>query len=55
MYLKQSDRATPPLPLSQRKRDLLSHFEANDDELDRWRQFNVAYHSRSLWRPLNYV
>src|ERR1035438_463 len=44
MYLKQSDRATPPLPLSQRKRDLLSHFEANGDELDRWRRFNAAYH-----------
>ena len=44
MYLKQSD-ATASLQLSsQRKRDLLDHFEANGDELDRWREFNVAYH-----------
>src|SRR3981081_4666405 len=44
MYLKQSD-ATASLQLSsQRKRDLLDHFEKNGDELDRWREFNVAYH-----------
>src|SRR5216684_3992926 len=44
MYLKQSD-ATASLQLSsQRKRDLLDHFEANRDELDRWREFNAAYH-----------
>ena len=44
MYLKQSD-ATAPLQLSsQRKRDLLDHYEANVDELDRWREFNAAYH-----------
>ncbi len=44
MYLKQSDAtASPQLP-SQRKRDLLDHFEANGDELDRWRKFNAAYH-----------
>src|SRR5260221_8160289 len=44
MYLKQSD-ATASLQLSsRRKRDLLDHFEANGDELDRWREFNVAYH-----------
>ena len=29
---------------SQRKRDLLDHFETNGDELDRWREFNAAYH-----------
>src|ERR1035437_4893614 len=29
---------------NQRKRDLLDHFEANGDELDRWRKFNAAYH-----------
>ena len=29
---------------SQRKRDLLDHFEANSDELERWREFNTAYH-----------
>ena len=29
---------------SQRKRDLLDHFEGNSDELDRWREFNAAYH-----------
>ena len=44
MYLKQSD-ATASLQLSsQRKRGLLDHFEANGDELDRWREFNAAYH-----------
>jgi ubiquinone/menaquinone biosynthesis C-methylase UbiE len=44
MYLRQSD-ATASLHLSsQRKRDLLEHYEANVDELDRWRQFNTAYH-----------
>jgi SAM-dependent methyltransferase len=30
--------------LNRRKRDLLDHFEANADELDRWRAFNAAYH-----------
>src|SRR6187402_3925794 len=29
---------------SQRKRDLLDHFEGNSEELDRWREFNAAYH-----------
>ena len=29
---------------SQRKRDLLEHFEGNSEELDRWREFNAAYH-----------
>ena len=44
MYLKQSD-ATASLQLSsQRKRDLLDHYESNGDELDRWRAFNAAYH-----------
>jgi ubiquinone/menaquinone biosynthesis C-methylase UbiE len=44
MYLRQSD-ATASLQLrSQRKRDLLDHYEANVDELDRWREFNTAYH-----------
>ena len=44
MYLKQSD-ATASLQLSsQRKRDLLGHYESNVDELDRWREFNAAYH-----------
>src|ERR1700676_906641 len=45
MYLKPSD-ATASLQLSsQRKRDLLDHFEKNGDELDRWREFNAAYHA----------
>src|ERR1700710_2012663 len=44
MYLKQHDPATPLKLPSQRKRDLLDHFEANRDELDRWREFNIAYH-----------
>src|SRR6267154_1729414 len=44
MYLKQSD-ATASLQLSsQRKRDLLDHYETKRDELDRWREFNAAYH-----------
>ncbi len=44
MYLRQSD-ATASLQLSsRRKRDLLDHFETNGDELDRWREFNAAYH-----------
>src|SRR6202043_3615146 len=44
MYLKQSE-ATASLQLSsQRKRGLLDHFEAKGDELDRWREFNAAYH-----------
>src|SRR5215472_5497244 len=44
MYLRQSDSAAS-LPLSnQRKRDLVEHFEANGEELDRWRKFNAAYH-----------
>ena len=29
---------------SQRKRELLDHYEANVHELDRWREFNTAYH-----------
>ena len=44
MYLKQSDSAASLQLASQRKRDLLDHFEANRDELDRWREFNAAYH-----------
>jgi ubiquinone/menaquinone biosynthesis C-methylase UbiE len=45
MYLRPSD-ATASLQLSsQRKRDLLDHFESNVDELDRWRKFNAAYHA----------
>jgi len=44
MYLKQSDAAASLQLSSQRKRDLLDHYEANRDELDRWREFNAAYH-----------
>ena len=44
MNVRQSD-ATALLRLSsQRKRDLLDYFENNVDELDRWREFNAAYH-----------
>ena len=44
MYLGQSD-PTPSLKLaSQRKRDLLDYYESNIEELDRWRQYNSAYH-----------
>src|SRR5258708_30348180 len=45
MYLKQSDSTASLQLSSQRKRDLLDHFEANGDELDRWREFNAAYHA----------
>ncbi len=44
MNLTPSDFAASLQLSSQRKRDLLDHFEANGDELDRWREFNVAYH-----------
>src|SRR6266478_4643192 len=44
MYLKQSDAAASLRLSSQRKRDLLDHYEANGEELDRWRKFNAAYH-----------
>src|SRR2546429_821856 len=45
MYLKQSEAAASLQLSSQRKRDLLDHFEKNGDELDRWREFNAAYHA----------
>src|SRR6266852_7891005 len=48
MNLKQSDSTASLQLSSQRKRDLLNHFEANGDELDRWREFNVAYHDDDL-------
>ena len=44
MYLKQSDSPASLQLSSQRKRDLLEHFEANGEELERWREFNAAYH-----------
>src|ERR1700731_4567450 len=44
MVLKQSDASASLQLSSQRKRDLLDHYEANGDELDRWREFNAAYH-----------
>src|SRR6266404_6532980 len=44
MYLKQSDSTASLQLSSQRKRDLLDHFESHGDELDRWRKFNAAYH-----------
>src|SRR4030081_1343354 len=44
MNLKQSDSAASLQLSSQRKRDLLDHFESNGDELYRWREFNAAYH-----------
>jgi len=44
MYLRQSDSAACLQLSNQRKRDLVEHFEANGDELDRWRKFNAAYH-----------
>jgi SAM-dependent methyltransferase len=44
MVPKQSDTPASLQLSSQRKRDLLDHFERNGDELERWRKFNVAYH-----------
>lgn len=44
MNLPQSHPAALVELSSQRKRGLLDHFETNSDELDRWREFNVAYH-----------
>ena len=44
MSLRQSDATASRQLFSQRKRDLLDHYEANGDELDRWRKFNAAYH-----------
>ena len=43
-----SARPAPPDSIelsSRRKRDLLDHFEGNSEELDRWREFNAAYHN----------
>src|SRR3954471_12840190 len=44
--MNSSEISRFPLPyaLSERKRGLLDHFEANGDELERWRDFNAAYH-----------
>ncbi|HLJ01186.1 MAG TPA: glycosyltransferase, partial [Bradyrhizobium sp.] len=48
MYLRPSD-ATNSLQLSSpRKRDLLTHFETNGEELELWRKFNAAYHEDDL-------
>ena len=44
MYLRQSDSAASLHLESKRKRDLLEHYEANVDEIDRWRRINAAYH-----------
>ena len=44
MYLKQSDTTASLRLSSQHKHDLLDHFEAKGEELDRWRTFNAAYH-----------
>src|ERR1700694_6295642 len=44
MNPKQSDSPASLQLSSPRKRDLLDHYETNGDELDRWREVNVAYH-----------
>jgi SAM-dependent methyltransferase len=44
MYLRPSDSAASLQLPTPRKRDLLAHFEVNGDELERWREFNAAYH-----------
>jgi ubiquinone/menaquinone biosynthesis C-methylase UbiE len=44
MYLRPPDSAASLELPTQRKRDLVNHFEANGDELERWREFNAAYH-----------
>ena len=48
MVLKQSDSPASLQLSSQRKRDLLDHYETNVEELDRWRKFNAAYHEDDL-------
>jgi ubiquinone/menaquinone biosynthesis C-methylase UbiE len=49
MFLKQLDTTGAPVVLaSQRKRDLVDHFENNGDQLDRWRKINAAYHDDDL-------
>src|SRR3984957_9450258 len=48
MDLKQPDVPASLQLSSQRKRDLLDHYEDNVEELDRWREFNVAYHQDDL-------
>ena len=44
MYPKQSDPTASLQLSSQRKCELLNYFESNVEELDRWREFNAAYH-----------
>src|SRR6195952_612291 len=44
MYLKQSDATASVQLSSQRKLDLLEHYESRGEELDRWRKLNAAYH-----------
>src|ERR1700743_3606736 len=44
MYLRPSDSAASLWLPTQRQSDLVNHFEANGDELERWREFNAAYH-----------
>src|SRR6201997_1294778 len=44
IYLSQPDPPTSLKLASQRKRDLLDYYESNVEELDRWRQYNAAYH-----------
>ena len=48
MNPKQSDSPASLQLSSPRKRYLLDHYETNGDELDRWREFNVAYHEDDL-------
>ena len=48
MYLRPSDSAALLQLPTQRKRDLLEHFEVNGNELERWRKFNAAYHEDDL-------
>jgi ubiquinone/menaquinone biosynthesis C-methylase UbiE len=48
MYLRPSDANATLHLASQRKRDLLDHYESNVEELDRWREFNAAYHQDDL-------
>jgi SAM-dependent methyltransferase len=48
MYLRPSDSAASVELPTQRKRDLVDYFEANSDELARWREFNAAYHEDDL-------
>ena len=44
MYLRRPNGTVSLQRFSQRKRDLLDYFDANVEEIERWRKYNAAYH-----------